>query len=99
SHSELDDSKGTIWQCQYTTYDEGSGVSPVSAGWPTTVKTHSSGNCAGQTNPLTTSYTDYDVYGNGVATVDPVGAATPSLYSSNGCTVASGTISIASSAW
>ena len=99
AHSEIDDKSGHIWQCQYTTYDEGSGVSPVSAGWPTTVKTYASSNCSGQTGPLTTSYTDYDVNGNVVATVDPDGVATPSLYSGKGCTVSSGTIAIASSAW
>ncbi len=99
SHSEIDDKSGRKWQCQYTTYDEGSGVGSVSAGWPTTVKTYASSNCSGQTSPLTTNYTDYDVNGNVVATVDPDGAATPSLYSGKGCTVSSGTIAIASSAW
>jgi len=50
----------------------------------TTVQTYSSANCAGQTNPLTTTYSGYDQYGNVVATVDPLAAANPSLYSSQG---------------
>ena len=94
-HSEVDDSNGTVWQCQDTTYDEGntSGVAsgiPV-AGWPTTVTTYS--NCADPTHTAITTYTGYDAYGNTVAAVDGVAAANSSLYGSsgtapdNGCTL------------
>jgi RHS repeat-associated protein len=97
-HSELDDANAHVWQCQYTAYDEGNSNPTPTAGWPTTVQTYSSSNCAGQTSPLTTTYQDYDAYGNLVASVDGFGAATPSLYNSKGCTTSS-TIEIDNSAW
>src|SRR5579884_2345390 len=77
THSEVDDATGHAWQCQSTSYDQGSSNPTPDAGWPTTVQTYSSGNCASQSSPLTTSYSDYDIYGNVVATVDPDGAALP----------------------
>ncbi len=99
SHSEIDDASGHIWQCQYTSFDQGNTNPTPSAGWPTTVNTYSSNNCANQTNPpMTTTYAAYDAFGNQVANVDGVGAATFSLYSSNGCTPTSA-IEIVNNAW
>lgn len=85
-HSEIDDSNGHVWGCQDTTYDEGapSGVPTPDAGLATTVKTYST---CGTSSTAMTSYTAYDQYGNAVGTVDPVAAANPSFYSSNGCTL------------
>jgi RHS repeat-associated protein len=87
AHSEIDDTSGHIYQCQYITYDEGAS-SPPSAGWPTTVSQYDNNNCKGQTNPLVTTYKGYDGYGNVVATVDgtAVWAAANgnNLYGSNG---------------
>ena len=98
SHSEIDDSSGHIWQCQYSSYDEGNTNPTPSAGWATTVSTYSSSNCAGKSSPLTTTYQAYDAFGHVVASVDAFGAGTPSLYQSSGCTTSS-TIEIMSSAW
>ncbi|MBA2284201.1 MAG: hypothetical protein H0W02_01825 [Ktedonobacteraceae bacterium] len=88
SHSELDDSSGHVWQCQDTAYDEGApaGVPRPSAGWPTSSKGYS--NCADQAHTAITAYQAYTVDGEAVASVDGVGAANSSLYSSNGCTLA-----------
>ncbi len=98
--SEVDDSSGHIWQCVAHTYDEGapSGNPTPAAGWLTTSKTYTSSNCAAQTNPSITAYTDYDAYGNVVAGVDGVATANPSLYASNGCKLTAKPV-IASSAW
>ncbi|HEU5376574.1 MAG TPA: RHS repeat-associated core domain-containing protein [Ktedonobacteraceae bacterium] len=98
--SEIDDSSGHIWQCSTTTYDEGvaAGVPTPSEGLPTTVNMYSSANCAGKTNPLTTTFTGYDSAGNAVATVDALGTANPGLYSTHGCTLASAPVYL-SSAW
>ena len=98
-HSEVDDSGGHIWQCQYTTYDEGSGVTTPSAGWPTTLQTYSNNNCASPSNALTTNYIGYDAFGNVVATVDGVAQANSSVYSSNGCTLSRPPIFTATSNW
>jgi hypothetical protein len=100
-HSEVDDSSGHVWQCQYDTYDQGapSGVPTPSAGWLTTVQTYANGHCTGSGNPsspLTTSYTGYDAYGNVVATVDALAQANPTLYSGEGC---SASPVIMASAW
>jgi RHS repeat-associated protein len=89
AHSEVDDSSstgGTVYACQDTTYDEGvaSGVPQPAAGWPTTTTTYS--KCGDSSTSIKT-YTGYDTDGNAVATVDGVGVANPSLYSSNGCTL------------
>ncbi|MDQ2903873.1 MAG: hypothetical protein M3Y81_10000 [Chloroflexota bacterium] len=88
SHSELDDSSGHVWQCQDTAYDEGApaGVPRPSAGWPTSSKAYS--NCADQAHTAITAYQAYNVDGEAVASVDGVGTANSSLYSSNGCTLA-----------
>ncbi len=88
--SEVDDSSGHIWQCVSHIYDEGAPAGNItpSAGWLTTAKTYNNSDCAAQTNPSITAYTDYDVYGNVVAGVDGVAQATPSLYTSKGCTLA-----------
>jgi RHS repeat-associated protein len=96
THSETDDASGHVWQCQDTTYDEGaaSGIVVPAAGWPTTQKSYTT--CGNSATALT-SYTAYDQYGNTVATVDPLGVANPSLYSSHGCT-ASG-IAYVSASW
>ena len=90
THSDSTDNTSHIWQCQDSTYDEGapSGTQTPSAGWPTTVKTYSSGACTPTRGTvLTTSYQGYDAYGNAVASVDGVAAANSSLYASNGCTL------------
>ena len=65
------------------------------------MQTYNSSNCAGHdpTKTLTTTYQDYDVYGHAVATVDGAAAATPPLYNTQGCSVASGTIVASSTAW
>ena len=96
AHSETDDASGHVWGCQDTTYDQGigSGADTPAAGWPTTTTAYST--CGNSATALKT-YTAYDQYGNTVATVDPLGAANPSLYSSHGC-VASG-IAYVSSSW
>jgi YD repeat-containing protein len=98
--SEIDDPNGRIWQCQTTKYDEGaaSGVPVPAQGLATTVNTYSSANCAGQTSPLTTTYTGYDSSGNAVEMVDALGAANSSLYSNQGCTLSSAP-TIKSSTW
>jgi RHS repeat-associated protein len=88
SHREIDDASGHVWQCQDTSYDQGSGGvsggSAPQAGWPTTTTTYST---CGNSSTAMTSYTGYDQYGNVVATVDPLAAANPSLYSGHGCTL------------
>jgi RHS repeat-associated protein len=88
SHSEIDDASGHVWQCQDTSYDQGSGGvsggSTPQAGWPTTTTTYST---CGNSSTAMTSYTGYDQYGNVVATVDPLATANPSLYSGHGCTL------------
>lgn len=96
SHSEVDDNSGHVWQCQDTTYDEGvsSGTTVPSAGWPTTVTNYST---CGNSSTALKSYTAYDQYGNVVGTVDPLGAANPSLYSSHGCSVS--TVAYVSTSW
>ncbi len=94
THSEVDDAGGNKWLCQSTTYDEGSGNTKPTAGWPTTVQADSGSNCSSPD----TSYTDYDVYGNVVAMVDPFAVATPSLYNNEGCTPTSA-IAVASTGW
>ena len=65
--SETDDASGRRYTCTYTLYDEspaGAGGITPNAGWPTTIKTYSSGNCgsdpsqgppASSVTPLTTS--------------------------------------------
>jgi hypothetical protein len=85
AHSEVDDSSGTPSACTDSTYDEGvaSGVPQPAAGWATTQKTYST---CGTSSTAITSYALYDTDGNQVASVNSVGAATPSLYSSSGCT-------------
>jgi hypothetical protein len=98
-HSEVDDSGGHIWQCQYTTYDEGSGVTTPSASWPTTLQTYSNNNCASPSNALTTNYIGYDAFGNVVATVDGVAQTNSSVYSSNGCTLSRPPIFTSTSNW
>src|SRR5579859_2998365 len=82
THSEIDDHTGHTWQCQNITYDENTGNSLPTAGFPTTVQTYTSG-CSG----AITTYNAYDQYGNVLATVDGVGAALPSLYQGKGCSV------------
>jgi RHS repeat-associated protein len=95
-HSEVDDASGHVWSCSDTTYDEGrsSGLPSPSAGWATTVKTYSK---CGDNSTVTTTYTGYDLAGNAVATVDGVGAANASLYSSNGCTLSTAPVYLSSS--
>src|SRR5579885_507798 len=80
SHSEIDDDIGHVWNCQDVTYDEGraSGVPAPAAGWVTTTTAHS--NCSQQSATALNTYTGYDIYGNTVATVDPLAAANPTLY-------------------
>src|SRR5579883_2835226 len=80
SHSEIDDDSGHVWQCQDFTYDEGraSGVPAPAAGWVTTATAHS--DCSQQSATALNTYTGYDIYGNTVATVDPLAAANPTLY-------------------
>ncbi len=97
THSEVDDSSGTAWQCQDTTYDENAPGSPRTpdAGWPTTVKTYAT---CGQSGTAITSYVDYDTYGNVVATVDGLAQANPTLYSSHGCTLSTSPV-VYSSGW
>src|SRR6185437_1207486 len=96
NHSEIDDASGHVWSCQNTTYDEGrpSGVPSPDAGLATTTTSYST--CGNNATALT-SYTAYDQYGNPVATVDPLAAANPSLYSSEGCS-ASGVVDL-SATW
>jgi RHS repeat-associated protein len=86
THTELVDSNNHKWQCQDFIYDEGvaSGIPVPAAAWLTTSKTYSS---CGNASTALTSYTAYDSDGNVVAAVDPLGVATPGLYSSNGCTL------------
>lgn len=86
-HTEIVDQNGHTWACQNTTYDQGvaSGVPQPAAGWPTAVTAYST--CGTSATAITT-YTGYDNNGDAVATVDGVGAATPSLYSNAGCTLA-----------
>ncbi len=89
TQSKLVDSSSHAWQCQGITYDENapSGTPIPAAGWPTTIQTYSSSNCTSTpTNPLTTTYTGYDQFGNPLVSVDGVATANSSLYSSNGCT-------------
>ena len=88
THSETDDASGHVWQCEDTTYDEGvaSGVTTPAAGWPTTTTDYST--CGNSSTALKT-YTAYDQYGNTVGTVDALGAANSSWYSSSGCSVSS----------
>ncbi len=95
-HSELVDASGHTWSCSDTAYDEGrsSGLPSPSAGWPTTVKTYSK---CGDSNTAITTYAGYDLTGNPVAAVDGVGAANASLYSSNGCTLATAPVYLTSS--
>jgi len=97
THSELVDASNHKWSCSDTTYDEGetSGLPSPAAGWPTTVKTYS--NCADSSTAITT-YTGYDANGDAVATVDGIATANPSLYSSNGCTLSTAPVYLAS-AW
>ncbi len=97
THRETDDHNGGVWQCQDTTYDEGSGNSLPTAGWPTTSTSYST---ACQSGSAIKQYQAYDANGNALAAVDGVGAANPSFYSSSGCTLSSGnTIVVHSSAW
>ena len=86
--SSVTDNTGHIWGCQSFTYDENAptGVPTPAAGWLTT--STSSSDCTKQSSTAITTYTSYDAYGNPVAAVDGVAAANPSLYSSNGCQVA-----------
>ncbi|MGH2496470.1 MAG: RHS repeat-associated core domain-containing protein [Ktedonobacteraceae bacterium] len=102
-HSEVDDSGNPvhIWQCQYTTYDEGSGVTAPSASWPTTLQTYNNSNCGspGPNNTMTTNYLGYDAFGNAVATVDGVAQANSPVYSSNGCTLSRPPIFTSTSNW
>ena len=84
THSEIDDHTGHIWQCQNITYDENTGNTLPTAGWPTTVQTYTN---ACNSSSVITTYDAYDQYGNVLATVDGVGAALPSLYNSEGCSV------------
>ncbi len=86
THSEIDDNGGHVWACQDTTYDEGvvSGVPVPDAGLPTTVKAYST---CGNSSTALKSYAGYDAYGNSVESVDGVGAANSSLYTSAGCTL------------
>src|SRR5260370_14592625 len=97
THSEIDDSGGHIWACQDTTYDEGvhSGVPTPDAGWPTTVKAYST---CGNSSTAITTYSGYDAFGNLVESVDGVGAANSSLYTSSGCTLATAPV-YKSSGW
>ncbi len=96
THSEIDDASGHVWQCQDTTYDDGvsSGTTTPSAGWPTTTTAYST---CGNSATAIKSYTAYDQYGNVVGTVDPLGVANPSLYSSHGCSVS--TVAYVSASW
>src|SRR5260221_10037054 len=97
THSEIDDSGGHTWACQDTTYDEGvaSGVPVPDAGWPTTVKAYST---CGNSSTAITNYLGYDAYGNPVESVDGVGTANSSLYTSAGCTLSTAPV-YKSSGW
>ncbi len=97
THSEIDDAGGHVWACQDTTYDEGvaSGVPTPDAGWPTTVKVYST---CGTSSTAITTYSGYDAYGNPVASVDGVGTANSSLYTSSGCTLSTAPV-YKSSSW
>ncbi len=97
THSEIDDSGGHIWACQDTTYDEGvaSGVPVPDAGWPTTVKAYST---CGTSSTAIKRYMGYDAYGNPVESVDGVGTANSSLYTSSGCTLSTAPV-YKSSGW
>ncbi len=97
THSEIDDAGGHTWACQDTTYDEGvaSGVPTPDAGWPTTVKAYST---CGTTSTAITTYSGYDAYGNPVESVDGVGTANSSLYTSAGCTLSTAPV-YKSSGW
>ncbi len=97
THSEVDDAGGHVWACQDTTYDEGvaSGVPTPDAGWPTTVKAYST---CGNSSTAITNYLGYDAYGNGVESVDGVGTANSSLYTSAGCTLSTAPV-YKSSGW
>jgi RHS repeat-associated protein len=97
THSEIDDSGGHTWACQDTTYDEGvaSGVPTPDAGLPTTTKAYST---CGNSSTAITTYGGYDAYGNPVESVDGVGTANSSLYSSSGCTLSTAPV-YKSSGW
>jgi RHS repeat-associated protein len=97
THSEVDDSTSHVYQCQNITYDENApaGTKVPSEGLPTTITGYST--CANQSGAITT-YQGYDQYGNPVTSVDGVAVANSSLYSSNGCTLATAPV-IKSSAW
>ncbi len=97
THSETDDAGGHVWACQDTTYDEGvaSGVPVPDAGWPTTLKAYST---CGNSSTAITTYSGYDAYGNPVESVDGVGAANSSLYTSSGCTLSTAPV-YKSSGW
>jgi len=56
-------------------------------------------NCANQAATIIKNYTGYDVNGNLLASVDGVGAANPSLYSSGGCTLTRPSTFYITSAW
>ncbi|MGH2496411.1 MAG: RHS repeat-associated core domain-containing protein [Ktedonobacteraceae bacterium] len=84
THSEIDDHSGHIWQCQNIIYDENTGNTLPTAGWPTTTQTYTNG-C--NSSSVITNYNAYDQYGNALATVDGVGADLPSLYGGKGCGV------------
>lgn len=85
AHKDLVDSNNHMWHCEDINYDEGtSGVPTPDAGWPTTTTAYS--NCSNQNAPIKT-YTGYDAAGNVVASVDAVGVANSSLYSSAGCSL------------
>jgi RHS repeat-associated protein len=110
AHSEIDDPNNNhyAYACTAYRYDEGVNGGPSNglpgAGEVTTTTTYTSANCSSLSSPLTTSYTGYDIYGNPVATVDPVGVANPAFYGSsglsgkNGCTLATAPF-VMSSAW
>ncbi len=97
THSEIDDAGGHTWACQDTTYDEGvaSGVPVPDAGWPTTIKAYST---CGNSSTAITTYGGYDAYGNPVESVDGVGTANSSLYTSSGCTLSTAPV-YKSSGW
>jgi len=97
THSELDDANGHVWKCQNIAYDENANTTSPDASWPTTMTTY--GSCANQSTTAINTYQDFDVYGHVVARVDAAAAATPPLYNTQGCSVASGTIFASSPGW
>ncbi len=99
AHSELDDSSGTIYDCQSFKYDQNrnSGVPTPAAGFLTTVNWYQQSACtpANFGTPQITTYAGYDLDGNQLMSVDGVATAHASFYGSggisgkNGCTLSS----------